>query len=463
MSEVKLSDQLGAMAIIDSLYQQQIALEEHLNLPQLQEKIAQRIREYYQSQGMNIDQTLIDKGVEAWFADRLRFQTPRRSGFQRFLAKWYIRRRRIGSALAGCVLALGGAGGGYYFYHAHEASESLTQFTAQQQIVKSASDKLSGYRTEAEALSRKTVHYATSPVKVLKSQAETQLSGLDNAIAVASNSIAGLNTNALSQEQLFTLTQNAAAVSERQNTLATLLTEWKTLSESDSRLYQLAGDAEFKTNLTKFSGLNALFSQASTSLSLNKASAASDVNAVVAASQKAIELNEKLKQLDQRLAGFKSLRLSQKDMATVNAQAQGAREAWLGLNISEGEQYWTQLEYLDQLARTPLQLRIVDRAGEKSGVQRTYDNSSGNSWYFVVEAVKTNGAVFPIKFTDKESGRTVTSSTFAIRTTRTEYERLRNDKMEDGHIDNAIVGSKPAGALQFSYTRSITDEMIAEW
>ncbi|SQC92732.1 Uncharacterised protein [Cedecea neteri] len=45
MDKIKLSDQLGAMAIVDALHAQQIAVDEHLDLPLLKQKISQRIRD----------------------------------------------------------------------------------------------------------------------------------------------------------------------------------------------------------------------------------------------------------------------------------------------------------------------------------------------------------------------------------------------------------------------------------
>ena len=107
MSEIKLSDQLGAMAIIDELYHQQIALEEQLNPSALRNKIAQSVKQYYQSKGMDIDDALIEKGVNQWFADRLRFQMAKPAWHQRLLAKFY--KTEIFLLLLVCSVPLHGA------------------------------------------------------------------------------------------------------------------------------------------------------------------------------------------------------------------------------------------------------------------------------------------------------------------------------------------------------------------
>lgn len=49
MSEIKLSEQLGAMAIIDELYQKQQLLLEHLDRNVLRDKLKENIKNYYQT------------------------------------------------------------------------------------------------------------------------------------------------------------------------------------------------------------------------------------------------------------------------------------------------------------------------------------------------------------------------------------------------------------------------------
>ena len=46
MSNIKLSEQLGAMAIIDELYQKQQLLLEHLNYDALRSNLAENIKNY---------------------------------------------------------------------------------------------------------------------------------------------------------------------------------------------------------------------------------------------------------------------------------------------------------------------------------------------------------------------------------------------------------------------------------
>jgi len=77
VQEVKLSDQLGAMAIIDELYQAQQLLLEHLDRDKLRNSLTEKIKNYYQAKGLIIDDKTINDGVNLWFDNRLRFISVR--------------------------------------------------------------------------------------------------------------------------------------------------------------------------------------------------------------------------------------------------------------------------------------------------------------------------------------------------------------------------------------------------
>ena len=55
MQDVKLSDQLGAMAIIDELYQKQQLLLEHLDREGLRANLKENIKTFYEAKGQIVD------------------------------------------------------------------------------------------------------------------------------------------------------------------------------------------------------------------------------------------------------------------------------------------------------------------------------------------------------------------------------------------------------------------------
>jgi hypothetical protein len=114
--------------------------------------------------------------------------------------------------------------------------------------------------------------------------------------------------------------------------------------------------------------------------------------------------------------------------------------------------------------QTPLMLRIVDRAGVRSGVWRTPDNNRTKVYYLIVEALDVNGVAvsFPIK--SFETGNTETVTHWGIRVPEKTYNKVGQDKQSDGVIDDFEVGEKPAGTLEFKWSiPQQKNQMITGW
>lgn len=107
MKQGALSEQMGAMALVDQLRLQQRQVQDHLDLPRRRDEVAGRIRTYYQSQGIACDDALIDQGVRAFFAERLVFQAPELSRQSRSLCWLIMRQGRIAVLLFRAVLLIG--------------------------------------------------------------------------------------------------------------------------------------------------------------------------------------------------------------------------------------------------------------------------------------------------------------------------------------------------------------------
>jgi hypothetical protein len=108
MSKPPLSEQLGAMALVDELRHQQMQLQEHLDLAQRQAEVTQRIRAYYQHQGIPYDDELVERGVREFFARRFEFEAPALAWHERLRVSLVIPRHRlILVALGlGCIFVL---------------------------------------------------------------------------------------------------------------------------------------------------------------------------------------------------------------------------------------------------------------------------------------------------------------------------------------------------------------------
>lgn len=90
MSSAPLSEQMGAMALVDELRQRRMEALEHLDLPRREAEVAERIRAYYKSQGIACDDETVAQGVRAFFEQRLVFEAQPMSLWQRFLGRLVI-------------------------------------------------------------------------------------------------------------------------------------------------------------------------------------------------------------------------------------------------------------------------------------------------------------------------------------------------------------------------------------
>ncbi|CAI1504388.1 Uncharacterised protein [Serratia quinivorans] len=463
MSEIKLSDQLGAMAIIDSLYAQRIALDEHLDLPKLRQKITQRIRDYYQSSGTDIDDKLIEQGVKNWFSQRLRYQTNKMSLSQRAAAFLYMTSKQwlTGLAIILVALALAWKLSLYIGQHQLAALEKniATQTSQSDQMAAQAqtlSDQLSKMKHEPFI-------YAKVPADQIITQAENLLSNFQS--RQAAPLVSAENT----PQRLDILTavnqQNQALLTQ----VRTLMLRWPLLQKWDSTLGNMDKDPQLQTYLKWAPDLTGKLAEATSALSNN----AADTQIKIEAAFKAYD-RERMRDglyftMDQRTQKLRNLKLSRQDRVKVDNDISYARNliARADLNDRVIPPLWlealTGLDYTYDLIMQPLTLIIVDRVGEKSGVERTYDNSGGKSWYLIVETQTPSHTPFPISVKDSETGRKTRTSQFGIRVSQKEYKKLKKDKLDDGHIDHALVGKKPAGQLGFTYTRPVQDGVITEW
>jgi Family of unknown function (DUF6384) len=310
MTEVRLRDQMGAMALIDEMRHRQMIVQEHLDLPKRREEIARRVREYYQSQNISVSDELVVQGVRAYFEGRLTYEAPRTGGLSGLLGRIYITRSSWKKpAAAGAAVLAVLIGGGYV---AHQARE------------------------------------------------------------------------------------NAAA-------------------------QQAAREA-----------------------------------AVIE------DMAAQIRQIDQR---FKAMGLSPTEMQQVGTMVAAANAAVQERDAARARESLAALKATLAYAEKPLTFQIADRAGAKSGVERNYSSSGGKSWYLIAEAVDPSGNVFPITVTNAESGTRKEATVFGVRVSKEVYESVRADKMTDGHVDNRVLGRKPANSLTPQFTRAYSDQpdMILEW
>jgi len=140
------------------------------------------------------------------------------------------------------------------------------------------------------------------------------------------------------------------------------------------------------------------------------------------------------------------------ELAQKAGDADGMREAIASLDALRAE---LNLVY---------QLRIVSRPGEDTGVFRVPDvNEDARNYYIIVEPVTEAGEVLSLPVVNQEDGRTVTASKWGVRVPEATYNAVRDDKTDDGIVEDNILGEKPRGTLKTTYLMPVEPGVITEW
>ena len=122
------------------------------------------------------------------------------------------------------------------------------------------------------------------------------------------------------------------------------------------------------------------------------------------------------------------------------------------------------LQALQRQVSQAYTVRIVSRPGMPSGVWRTpAENPRGRNFYLIVEAVDGAGGPVSVPVTSEEDGRSATVSMWGVRVSADTFERVRQDKMRDGVVQDPIVATKAAGELDPRWSIATGGGAILQW
>lgn len=161
-------------------------------------------------------------------------------------------------------------------------------------------------------------------------------------------------------------------------------------------------------------------------------------------------------QLEQLYASVRTV--SREDAALQQAESlyrQG--QTYVGsVDVSQLEQTVSKMEQLRALLETEFTIKVVNRPGVKSGIDRYFTDNSGkraSGYYLIVEALdKQNRAIeMPIP-NQEEGGRTYRVKTWGEQVPKEVYDRVAADKRDDGIIQRDTLGRKETGYLEPAIT-----------
>lgn len=101
----RLDDVMLAMDVVDTLRHQEKLVEKELGQDARDEKLKVRLREIYESQGLEVSDAILEEGIRSLKESRFTYER-KGSAMGRWLAMLWVRRRITGSIIGGLVLIL---------------------------------------------------------------------------------------------------------------------------------------------------------------------------------------------------------------------------------------------------------------------------------------------------------------------------------------------------------------------
>ena len=166
-----------AMDVVDTLRHQSRVVERELDTQGRRERLIERLRQIYSSQGIEVPDEVIEEGVLALEKDRFAY-SPAGGAFNRRLATFYIRRGRWGKRLGGALLLGLLLWGGRYFFFERPGEQALAMLP----------DEVAARVASIERLSRSDA--TEEPLDTLRAQAEAALAVDD--VEAATRALASL-------------------------------------------------------------------------------------------------------------------------------------------------------------------------------------------------------------------------------------------------------------------------------
>lgn len=473
MATATLTDQMGAMTLVDDLRHRQMVVQEHLDLPKRREEVAKRIREYYQSQNISFDEALVEQGVRAYFDRRLTFERPKTGNLSRLLAVAYIRRSRWMVPVGAGLLALSVAGAaGYQIMQARDADQTKAVETSASIASHERTAVQSELRQQQEKLVELQKLLSATPLPAGSRMLTPLGDSLAKAKALSAPAIPSQVTTMSREADRVQIIDAGGQLDQAKTVLkgtsATLAEVESLIGVNDRFANEIKAPAylDVRDNFPILRDAERRARQAIASADQNGVKAAGDaVTQLIALTGDAARVANLTKELRAAIAQFSSMGLSRDEMSQVAVLALAGEAAIKALDGKSAQDAVDRLNDLARYAEIPLTVTIVDRTGVKSGVERRYKESGGKSWFLVAEALDPSGRAVEIPVTSAESGVTRQARVFGVRVSQEEYEKVKADKKSDGHIDERQLGAKPAKSLTIRYGRGIADkpDLILEW
>ena len=151
-------------------------------------------------------------------------------------------------------------------------------------------------------------------------------------------------------------------------------------------------------------------------------------------------------------------------LAEARQIAETARSAASGRQLEPSRAAAGRLQaMLDELRRA-YDIRIVNRQGEVTGLWRVPRiNPSSRNYYLVVEAVDAAGKAVSRDILNEETGQREAVTKWAVRVAKPVFDEVQADKLDDGIIQQAVLGTKALGEIEPRWRREVPGGALTRW
>jgi len=173
------------------------------------------------------------------------------------------------------------------------------------------------------------------------------------------------------------------------------------------------------------------------------------------------QMPKTLHQLYTQITTLSKEEAAQKEANLLVAEA---KEALQNGDIALAKTKQKRLEELLERLRSHYTIRVVQGAKKRSGIWRIPPhNPVGRNYYLIVEAVDEHGNVIKVPIHNEENDAIERVSEWGVHVDRETYERIKQDKLDDGIIEHRTVGKKERGRLTAQYSVPSHGGTITKW
>jgi hypothetical protein len=106
----------------------------------------------------------------------------------------------------------------------------------------------------------------------------------------------------------------------------------------------------------------------------------------------------------------------------------------------------------------------VNRPGEITGLWRVPKvNPNQRNYYLVVEATDASGQPVGRQILNEETGKRDVVTRWAVRVPKSVFDEIQADKLDDGIIQKAVIGSKKRGEREISWIMEVSGGALTKW